>query len=352
MIASDEWWRAPVKVIDEASVAAAAARQASLTKPPGSLGELETVVVRLAGLQRRDRPRLDRIAVCIFAADHGVAAEGVSAFPQAVTAEMIKNFKRGGAAICVLSRALGARLEVVNLGTAFETGASGSVRSLALGPGSRNFVSDAAMDSSQLTAALDAGRDSVRRALEFEAELYLGGDMGIGNTTSAAALGCAILGADPEILAGPGTGLDPRGVAHKVEVIRRALAFHEHYLGEPKEVLRRLGGFEIAALVGAYIACAQMGLPALIDGFIASAAALVAQRLVPEAETWWLYAHRSREPGHSALLAALGARPLLDLNLRLGEGSGAAVAVSVLRLACELHGGMATFAEAGVSGKL
>jgi nicotinate-nucleotide--dimethylbenzimidazole phosphoribosyltransferase len=348
----EDWWKAPVKLIDAANAALAGARQASLTKPPGSLGELETLAVRLAGMQGSERPRVDRIHVCVFAADHGVAAEGISAFPQAVTVEMVKNFERGGAAICVLARALGARLEVVNLGTAFAPDPVGSAVSLGLGPGTRNFVNDAAMTASQLTAALAAGRASVKRAIDSEAQLYIGGDMGIGNTTCAAALGCAILGADPETLAGPGTGLSSAGVAHKAAIIRRAIAFHAAHLGEPLEVLRRLGGFEIAALAGAYIACAQEGLPALVDGFIASVAALMAHRLVPGAETWWLFAHRSHEPGHATILTALGARPLLDLRMRLGEGSGAAVAVPLLRLACELHGGMATFAEAGVSGKL
>jgi nicotinate-nucleotide--dimethylbenzimidazole phosphoribosyltransferase len=213
-------------------------------------------------------------------------------------------------------------------------------------------VNDAAMTPAQLAAALAAGRASVERAIASEAHLFIGGDMGIGNTTSAAAIGCAILGAQPEALAGPGTGLSSEGVTHKAEVIRRALAFHATHLREPREVLRRLGGFEIAALAGAYIACAQEGLPALIDGFIASVAALVAERLAPGADSWWFFAHRSHEPGHSAILAALGARPLLDLGMRLGEGSGAAVAVPLLRLACELHRGMATFTEAGVSGKL
>jgi nicotinate-nucleotide--dimethylbenzimidazole phosphoribosyltransferase len=348
----DDWWTAPVKVIDAASAALAGARQGSLTKPPGSLGDLETLAIRLAGMQGRERPRVDRVHACVFAADHGVAAEGISAFPQAVTVEMVKNFERGGAAICVLARALGARLEIVNLGTAFASDPVGSTISLGLGPGTSNFVNEAAMTGPQLTAALAAGRASVRRAIDSEAQLYVGGDMGIGNTTAAAALGCAILGADPEKLAGPGTGLGSEGVAHKAAVIRRALAFHAAHLGEPLEVLRRLGGFEIAALTGAYIACAQEGLPALIDGFIASAAALVAQRLAPGAERWWLFAHRSHEPGHAAILSALEARPLLDLRMRLGEGSGAAAAVPLLRLACELHSGMATFAEAGVSGKL
>jgi nicotinate-nucleotide--dimethylbenzimidazole phosphoribosyltransferase len=352
MNSSMDWLSAECKPLDASSASAARARQDSLTKPCGSLGELEALAIRLAGMQGCERPRIDSVHICVFAADHGVAVEGISAFPQAVTAEMIRNFERGGAAISILAQTLGATLEVINLGTAFDAGEHGNARNLRLGPGTLNFVNNAAMTATQLAAALNAGRDSVERARQADSQLYVGGDMGIGNTTSACALACALLGAQPETLAGPGSGLDANGVAHKAQVIRRALQHHAAHLGNPREALRRLGGFEIAALAGTYIACAQTGLAVLIDGFIASAAALVAARLCPGAESWWLFAHRSMEPGHSAILSALQARPLLDLGMHLGEGSGAAVAVPLLRLACELHARMATFAEAGVSDHL
>jgi nicotinate-nucleotide--dimethylbenzimidazole phosphoribosyltransferase len=264
---------------------------------------------------------------------------------------MIENFVRGGAAISVLARALGASLEVINLGTVSEALIPGA-RHLPLGPGSANFVNGPAMTQAQLEQALDAGRESVERALAEGAQLYIGGDMGIGNTTAAAALACALLSAKPETLAGPGTGLDERRVVHKAQVIRRALDHHAGHLKSARAALQRLGGFEIAALTGAYLRCAQLGLPALIDGFISGAAALAASRMLLGAQRWWLFGHRSKEPGHAAILTALEARPLLDLGMRLGEGSGAAVAVPLLRLACELHKGMATFAEAGVSEKL
>ena len=335
----------------EQSATAARARQGQLTKPPGALGELETLAITLASLQGREQPSLERVHISVFAADHGVTEESVSAFPAAVTEEMIKNFVRGGAAISVLARALNATLEVINLGTLGGVAIAGA-RAVMLGPGSGNFLKAPAMTEGQLAGALEAGRESVERALAGGAQLYIGGDMGIGNTTAAAALACALLSAKAEALAGPGTGLDERGVERKAAVIRRALEKHSQHLRAPREALRRLGGFEIASLAGAYIRCAQLGLPALIDGFIAGAAALVASRMRPGAEVWWLFAHRSREPGHSAILSALEARPLLDLGMRLGEGSGAAVAVPLLRLACALHAGMATFAEAGVSGKL
>jgi len=346
-----KWLDHEPKLLDEGAATAARVRQGELTKPPGALGELETLAILLAGWQGRVQPRLERVHISVFAADHGVTDEGVSAFPASVTAEMIKNFVRGGAAINVLARALNATLEVINLGTRGERVVAGP-HDVVLGPGSANFVHGPAMSQAQLEAALEAGRQSVERALKSGAQLYIGGDMGIGNTTAAAALACALLSAQPEALAGPGTGLDERGVARKAVVIRRALERHAGILNTARDALQRLGGFEIAALVGAYVRCAQLGLPALIDGFISSAAALAAGRMRPGASTWWLFGHRSKEPGHGAILAALEARPLLDLGMRLGEGSGAAVAVPLLRLACELHAGMATFAEAGVSEKL
>jgi nicotinate-nucleotide--dimethylbenzimidazole phosphoribosyltransferase len=345
------WLDEEPKPLDEEATAAARARQGQLTKPPGALGDLETLAITLAGWQGRVQPRLERVHISVFAADHGVTEEGVSAFPAAVTAEMIKNFVRGGAAISVLARALDATLEVINLGTIGQAVIAGA-HDVALGPGSANFVNGPAMTDAQLDGALEAGRQSVERALAGGAQLYIGGDMGIGNTTAAAALACALLSAKPEALAGPGTGLDERGVAHKTAVIRRALDKHSGHVKTARDALQRLGGFELAALTGAYVRCAQLGLPALIDGFIAGAAALAASRMSPGAKAWWLFAHRSKEPGHAAILAALEVRPLLDLGMRLGEGSGAAVVVPLLRLACELHAGMATFAEAGVSGKL
>ena len=345
------WLDQEPKPLNSEATAAARARQGELTKPPGALGDLETLAISFAGWQGRVQPSIERVHISVFAADHGVTEEGVSAFPAAVTAEMIRNFVRGGAAISVLARALNATLEVINLGTVGQAVIAGA-HDVALGPGTANFVNGPAMTDAQLDGALEAGRQSVERALAGGAQLYIGGDMGIGNTTAAAALACALLSARAEALAGPGTGLDERGVARKATVIRRALDKHSGHLQTPRDALQRLGGFEIAALVGAYLRCAQLGLPALIDGFIAGAAALTASRMRAGAKGWWLFAHRSKEPGHAAILTALEARPLLDLGLRLGEGSGAAVAVPLLRLACQLHAGMATFAEAGVSGKL
>jgi nicotinate-nucleotide--dimethylbenzimidazole phosphoribosyltransferase len=305
--ADTEWLRIATAQVDEEARAAAIERQQNLTKPPGALGRLETVAIQLAALQ--------------------------------------------GAAICVLARALGAGLEVVNLGTVHDPGPLPKVLNLNLGPGTDNFCQGPAMDEAQLARAMHAGRQRAERAKLADAQLFIGGEMGIGNTTAAAALACALLDVEPDAIAGPGTGLDREGVWRKVEVIQRALTRHPEAAGAPLEALRRLGGFEIAALTGAYMACAHMGLPILVDGFITSVAALVANRLCPGAVQWMLFSHTSAEPGHQRVLQAMSAEPLLDLGMRLGEGSGAASAVPLLRLACSLHNEMATFAEAGVAEK-
>lgn len=343
-----DWWSAPCATPDVSAEAAARARQQQLTKPPGSLGRLEDVAVRLAGLQRTPRPSVERIWISIFAGDHGMAEEGVSAFPQSVTGDMLRNFAGGGAAISVLARALDASLEVVNLGTVNDPGEIPGVRRAIIAPSTANFCRQAALTDAQLQTALRVGAESVAAARRAGAQLFIGGEMGIANTTAASALDSALLDAPPGALSGAGTGLDDVGIAHKAAVIARALDLHagDH---EAMEWLRRLGGFELAALVGAFLAAAQAGLPVLVDGFIATSVALVAVRVQPACRDWMLFAHRSHEHGHAQVLDALDAEPLLDLGMRLGEGSGAATAMPLLRLACALHNGMATFAEAGVS---
>jgi nicotinate-nucleotide--dimethylbenzimidazole phosphoribosyltransferase len=346
---TQSWWLNPCKPIDAQAVEQAQARQQQLTKPAGSLGRLESVAVQLAGLQGQVKPSLDHLWIAIFAGDHGVVAEGVSAFPQEVTGQMLHNFVTGGAAISVLARQLGASLEVVDLGTVTPTLNLPGVRHLNVGPGTTNFVKGPAMTTAQGELALQAGRDSVQRAIAVGAQLYIGGEMGIGNTTAASALACALLDCPVVHLAGPGTGLDVSGVSHKARVIERALALHGVQREDALQTLFNLGGFEIAALVGAYLACAQEGVAVLVDGFICSVAAVVAVRLNPECRAWLLFGHRGAEPGHRHVLETLNAEPLLDLGLRLGEGSGAALAVPMLRMACDLHGQMATFAEAAVA---
>ncbi|OGT91878.1 MAG: nicotinate-nucleotide--dimethylbenzimidazole phosphoribosyltransferase [Gammaproteobacteria bacterium RIFOXYD12_FULL_61_37] len=348
---NEPWIHSPCPLPDPATREDALSRQWQLTKPPGSLGRLEELAVTLAALQKTPRPAVDQVHIAIFAADHGVAARGVSAFPQAVTGEMVRNFAAGGAAISVLARTLGAGLEVINLGTVNDPGLLPGVVHIPIAPTTADFTQQAAMTPAQLDEAMLAGAASTERATATGAQLFIGGDMGIGNTTSAAALGCALLRLEPVDLAGPGTGLDEAGVIRKAAVIAEGIERHRAFLTDPLEVLRRLGGFEIAALSGAYIRAAQAGLPVLVDGFITTAAALAAVRINPGCRPWLLFAHASAEPGHRRMAEALDARPLLDLGMRLGEGSGAALALPLLRLACELHNRMATFAEAAVSGK-
>jgi nicotinate-nucleotide--dimethylbenzimidazole phosphoribosyltransferase len=344
------WLTEPCPSPDATAAAAARERQDQLTKPRGALGRLESVAIQLAALQGNVTPRVDPVQICLFAADHGVTAEGISTFPQSVTVEMVRNIARGGAAISVLARSLGAGLEIIDCGSREDPGAIAGVRGERVGAGTGNIALESAMTREQLAQALLVGRDAARRAVAGGVRLVIGGEMGIGNTTAAAALGCALLGLPAADLVGPGTGLDGAGIRRKVQVVDRALARHAVAGQDPLVVLERLGGFEIAALAGCYLGAAQGGVAVLVDGYITTAAALAACRINPSVGAWLLFSHGSAEPGHRRLLAALDGTPLLDLGMRLGEGSGAAMAVPVLRLACDLHAGMATFAQAGVSG--
>ncbi len=345
----NDWYQAPSAELNHAARDAAAKHQAQLTKPAGALGRLEEIALRLAAMQGRARPSMGQVRICVFAADHGVAADGVSAFPQAVTAQMVANMAAGGAAISVLARQLDAEIELIDLGTVEPLPAHPNVHSAVIAPGTANLASGPAMTEAQLHRALDEGGAAVGRALEAGADLFIGGEMGIGNTTAATALACALLDLPAVVLTGPGTGLDTAGIARKQAVIEQALALHRHHLSDPLAALMHVGGLEIAALTGAYCACAQRGVPMLVDGYISSVAALTATRLCAGAGGWMLLSHASAEPGHRSVVDALGQRPLLDLGMRLGEGSGAAVALPLLRLACALHADMATFAEAGVA---
>lgn len=326
-------------------------QQKQLTKPPGSLGRLESLACQLAAMQKRDQPQINKASIVIFAADHGVVAENISAFPQAVTAQMLQNFVAGGAAISVLAKALSADLEVIDVGTVQAATLDNKIINARIATGTANFALTSAMSEKQRNAAFQVGYGAIDRAQQRSADLFIGGEMGIGNTSSASAIAAALLSLPAEQLTGPGTGLQQSGVVHKADVINRALVLHEKKLTTTANVLCCLGGFEIAALTAAYIAAAQIGLPILVDGFITSVAALAAVKLRPEVLPWMIFAHESAEPGHQLVYQALDAKPLLDLQLRLGEGSGAAVAVPLLRLACQLHNQMATFEQAGVSEK-
>ena len=332
----------------------ALARQQQLTKPCGALGRLETVAVELASLQGRAQPQAATVPVIVFAADHGVVAQGVSAYPAEVTVQMLGNFTAGGAAIAVLARELGLPLHVHDVGSRADAPLPGVVSDKCC-HGTADFSQQPAMDADQLTFVFDAGRRAVDAACANGADLLVLGEMGIGNTTAASAL-AAVLGPAPvEELIGAGTGLDAAGQQRKREVVAQALVLHANAIEAAPlpglEALRRVGGLEIAAMAAAMIAAAQRGIPVLVDGFIVTAAALAAVRINPELRPWLLFSHRSAERGHQRLLALLHAEPLLALDLRLGEGSGAATAVPLLRLACALHNQMATFAEAAVAGR-
>jgi nicotinate-nucleotide--dimethylbenzimidazole phosphoribosyltransferase len=318
---------------DAKSAAAAARRDGVLTKPPGSLGRLEDVVVWLARWQGRALPRLDRVDVLVFAGNHGVVAQGVSAYPSGVTAQMVANFAAGGAAINQLAAEAGANLSVIPL---------------SLDAATADFTREPAMDEAAFLAAVAAGQ----AAVPADADLICLGEMGIGNTTAAAAIAAALFGGGGERWAGRGTGVDDEGLARKRVAIDAALARHRRLLGDPLQVAAALGGRELAAILGATLAARRRNIPVLIDGFVCTAAIAPLGKLSAGtlAHTW--ASHVSAEAGHRALLDALGLPPLLDLRMRLGEASGAAVATLILRAALACHAGMATFTEAGVSDKI
>ena len=341
-----EWVYQNCPEISRSHREAALARQAQLTKPAGSLGRLEHLACDLAGLQQTGKPRAAVAPIIIFAGDHGVVAQGVSAYPQEVTIAMMANFAGGGAAISVLARELGSSLEVVDAGTLAPAPIPGIVTDK-LRHGSRDFSQEAALTQAEAAFALECGKRAVLRAGTPDVLIF--GEMGIGNTTASAAIAAALLGIGAERTAGSGTGVDANGRALKVRVIDQALARHGLANGAPVEnILCTVGGQEIIAICGAIIAAAQRRIPVLIDGFIVSVAALAAVRLNPSCRPFLLASHRSAEQGHRLVLEALNLQPLIDLDLRLGEGSGAAIALPLLRLACALHNGMATFAEAAV----
>lgn len=343
------WYSKPARPLCEASLQQATARQQQLTKPLGALGQLESLAVHIAGLQASDTPQIGKATIDIFAADHGIAVEGVSAYPQAVTAEMIRNFARGGAAISVLASEQGLPLAVHNLGTVADPEDLPGVTHYRLGKGTANFLHEPAMTGEGLQRALAVGQQvALERAAEH-VDLAIAGEMGIANTTSASALACALSGFPAAILVGPGTGLNAEGISRKITVVERALAFHQLANQSPLAQLQAVGGFEIAAITGFFISCAQQGIVVLVDGFICSVAALLAMRINPSVRPWLLLSHLSAEPGHSIVAEAFMFKPLLNLGLRLGEGSGAALALPLVKHACQLHTGMATFAEAAVS---
>jgi nicotinate-nucleotide--dimethylbenzimidazole phosphoribosyltransferase len=341
--------------LDIGAMDAVRARLGRLTKPAGSLGQLESLAVQLAGIrgeERATRPLLRR-SIVVMAADHGVAARGVSAYPAAVTAQMVANMRTGGAAINVLARMVGADLLVVDLGVAGAVPSRGSAarfRSARIADGTRDLSVEPAMTRAEALAAVDIGREIARELAADDVDVVAVGEMGIGNTTAASALTAALTVLDPGLVTGRGTGLDDLALARKIAVVREALALHRPDPADPCATLAALGGLEIAGLVGLIAELAVARIPVVLDGFITGAAALVAASLVPSLPPRLIAGHRSVEPGHRVQLEALGLRPVLDLDLRLGEASGAILAIPILDAAVRLLAEMATFDSAGVAG--
>ncbi|MBZ9885894.1 nicotinate-nucleotide--dimethylbenzimidazole phosphoribosyltransferase [Mesorhizobium sp. CA10] len=316
----------------DAAASAVARRQDTLTKPQGSLGRLEAIAAWLGRWQARDMPKLDHVKVVVFAGNHGVTAQGVSAYPSEVTVQMVANFAGGGAAINQLARVAGAKLDVIPLDLDHPTG---------------DFTQVPAMDEKAFLAAVSAGYDTVTKDLD----LVCFGEMGIGNTTPAAAISTALFGGGAEKWTGRGTGVDDAGLLRKVVAIEAGLKRHADALSDPLKIAAALGGRELAAILGATLAARKNNVPVLLDGFVCTAAAAPLARLHPTGLAHTIAAHVSAEAGHRRLLEALGLPPLLDLGMRLGEGSGACLAVNIVRSALECHAKMASFAEAGVSEK-
>ncbi len=335
--------------VDAAWLERARARQLELTKPPLSLGRLEEVANRIAAIQQTLAPVVRHPRIVVFAADHGVCAEGVNPYPQAVTAQMVMNFLRGGAAINALARAAEIELEIVDAGVATEIPYREGLIARPVAAGTRNFCREAAMTREQAMAALSLGFEMAERACAAGCTLLGIGEMGIGNTTAASAVTAALSGLAAATVIGRGTGADEDCMAKKRAAVERALALHGQEMPGAIDILERVGGFEIGAMAGLCLGAAANGCAVLVDGFIATAAAALAVRLQANVRDYLIAAHRSTEPGQAALMEILGQRPLLDLEMRLGEGTGAALAVPMVRAAVAAFTGMATFASAGVS---
>ena len=341
--------RARIVPVDRAAAAEVQRRLDDKTKPRRSLGQLEDLASRIAAIRGTAELDVPRAAVVVMGADHGVAEDGVSAYPQEVTRQMLLNFARGGAAINVLARHAGARVVVVDMGVREPVPATPEIRVHRIGPGTANFTRGPAMTRAQATAALEVGISVAGELADAGLTVIATGDMGIGNTTSASALTAAFTRATVEVVTGRGTGIDDEGWQRKVEAIRRALTVNRPDPADAVDVLSKVGGFEIAGIAGVILGGAARRIPVVLDGFITGAAALVAVRLVPHVSDYLIASHRSVEAGHRVVLDALGVRPLLDLDLRLGEGSGAALALHVIAAAVHILREMATFAAAGVS---
>ncbi|MBF0627744.1 MAG: nicotinate-nucleotide--dimethylbenzimidazole phosphoribosyltransferase [Magnetococcales bacterium] len=330
------WLHQPIKPISDAMAQTARDHFARLSGPPGALGTLEDLAARLAGMQHRADPDADPSQITLFFADHGVANAGVAGMSVDSTPGWLRNCLHGTSASAIMARTLGVRYEVVDLGLVHDPGPLPGLIRQRIEHGTTDFRTTPAMSEHQLTAALTAGREAVERAVRAGCRLFIGGEVGAGKTTSAGAVTCALLGIPPETIAGPGSGIPPETLAIKAKVMQNAVDHHQRFFSTPLDVMRRLGGFETAALCGAYVTCGQLGLTAIVDGFCASVSALVAITLHPPLKPWLIFGHRAAEPGQYAIFRSLDTRPLLNLDLRLGEGTGALAALPLIRTACSL----------------
>ena len=325
------------------------ARLDSLTKPPRSLGYLEEIAQRLAVLQRTEKPSVPRKAIVLMAGDHGVTVQGISPYPSEVTAQMVANFAAGGAAINQLAKHAGAQVLVVDVGIANPLPNAYGVVRARVANGTADMSQGPAMTRDETLAAIRVGIEEVAELAEDGLDLVGTGDMGIGNTTASAAITSVLACVDPAMVVGPGTGLDDEGVRHKVDVVRRAIEVNIPDPLDALDTLTKVGGLEIAGIVGVVLGAASLGIPVVSDGYISGAAALVALHMAPAVRPWLFASHLSAEPGHAVVLRALDVRPVLQLDMRLGEGTGAALAMEIMDAACAVMSGMATFDEAGVS---
>lgn len=341
-----------IPAVDAAAAAVAAERQQNLTKPLGSMGDLETLSVRIAGMTVNPLPRLDRKAVFLMAADHGVCAEGVSPYPQSVTPQMVLNFLNHGAAINVLTQQAGAEVIITDIGVAHDFDPALPIRHHKIARGTANIAAGPAMSAAQLDQALTIGYEIAESAFRNGGvQLAATGEMGIGNTTPSAALTAVLTGLPVADVTGRGTGIDDQGLARKIAVIERAIAVNRLNRSDPFDMLMKLGGFEIAGMTGVTLAAAANRVPLVMDGLISTVAAALAAEINPGVRDYLIAGHQSVEIGHARLLEMLGQEPLLKLNLRVGEGTGAALAFALIDAALNILRDMATFAEANVSGK-
>ncbi len=333
---------------DQEVMAAARRKLDNLTKPKGSLGKLEELAARTCAIRRRLDAGVDKKIILTFAGDHGVAAEGVSGFPQEVTMQMVSNFLAGGAGVNVLARHVGAEVWVIDVGVASEVEGKGLIKRK-VRAGTANIAKGPAMKLDEALAAISVGMEVARQAIEQGADILGTGEMGIANTTPSAALFAALLPAEVAETTGRGTGIDDVALKHKIEVIERALAVNRELLTSPVGTLAALGGYEIAAICGMVLEAARSRVPVVVDGFISSAAALVALRLKPEVRDYCFFSHMSAEKGHRLFFDKMGLAPLLHLDMRLGEGTGAALSMGLIEAGLKIMNEMATFGEAGVS---